>query len=135
MSLIERVHEAAARGARECLDALAKAVPAAIARIAIRGCPVLPQTIEERIADHRAQVVADSIMYRQALAIAAEARGWSVHWYDREEAFRDAAAALGSTDIHAVLKAKGRSIGPPWQSRHQLAAAAALAAAGRAVRP
>jgi hypothetical protein len=32
-------------------------------------------------------------MYREALAAAPQARGWSVHWYDRERVFRDAAAA------------------------------------------
>jgi hypothetical protein len=67
-------------------------------------------------------------MYREALALAAEARGWPVYWYDRERVFRDAAAALGREDVDAVLLAMGRSIGPPWQAKHKLAAAAALAA-------
>jgi hypothetical protein len=70
-------------------------------------------------------------MYREALAHAAEARGWRVHWYDRERVFRDAAAALGGEDIDAFLHAMGRSIGPPWQAKHKLAAAAALAVAAR----
>ena len=91
-------------------------------------CPELPPTTEERIADSRAANVADSVMYREALATAAEARGWSVHWYDRERVFRDAAAALGREDVDAFLSAMGRSIGPPWQAKHKLAAAAALAA-------
>jgi hypothetical protein len=69
-------------------------------------------------------------MYREALATAAEARGWSVYWYDRERVFRDASAALGGKDIDAFLDAMGRSIGPPWQAKHKLAAAAALAAKG-----
>jgi hypothetical protein len=42
--------------------------------------------------------------------------------------FRDAAAVLGCEDVNAFLNAMGRSIGPPWQARHKLAAAAALAA-------
>jgi hypothetical protein len=67
-------------------------------------------------------------MYRGALATAAQARGWLVHWYDRDGVFRDAAAALGRDDVDALLKAMGRSIGPPWQAKHKLAAAAALAA-------
>src|SRR5262249_47813647 len=92
-------------------------VPVPIASIAIRVCPRLPPTTEERIADTRAANVADSVMYRQALATAAEARGWSVHWYDRERVFRDAAAALGGEDIDAFLHAMGRSIGPPWQAK------------------
>ena len=131
MALVERVRASAARGARESLEALAAAVPLPIAGIAIRACPRLPPTTEERIADNRAQTVADCVMYREALATAAEARGWFVHWYDRERVFRDATAALGGEDVEAFLSAMGRSIGPPWQARHKLAAAAALAATGR----
>src|SRR5262249_33252343 len=133
VALVERVRASAALGAREGLEALAAAVPVAIARISIRACPTLPPTTEERIADNRAQTVADSVMYREALATAAHARGWSVHWYDRKRVFRDAAAALGREDVDAFLYAMGRSIGPPWQATHKLAAAAALAAMWRRV--
>jgi hypothetical protein len=131
VALVERVRVAAARGARESLEALAAKVPVPIARIAIRVCPQLPPTTEERIADTRAANVADSVMYREALATAAGARGWSVSWYDRDRVFRDAATALGIEDVDAFLQAIGRSIGPPWQARHKLAAAAALAAGAR----
>ena len=127
VALVERVRESAARGARESLEALAESVPVPIASIAIRICPQLPPTTEERITDTRAANVADSVMYREALANAAESRGWSVCWYDRERVFREAAAALGGKDIDAFLQAMGRSIGPPWQAKHKLAAAAALA--------
>jgi hypothetical protein len=128
VALVERVRASAARGARESLGALASTVPVPIARIAIRVCPQLPPTTEERIADTRAANVADSVMYREALAAAAEARGWSVYWYDRDRVFGDAAAALRIEDVDPFLQAMGRSIGPPWQARHKLAAAAALAA-------
>ena len=131
IALVERVRESAVRGAHEGLEALADSVAAPIASIAIRLCPKLPPTIEERIADTRASNVADSIMYREALARAAEARGWSVHWYDREHVFRDAASTLGGEDIDAFLRAMGQSVGPPWQAKHKLAAAAALAARAR----
>jgi hypothetical protein len=67
-------------------------------------------------------------MYREALATAAQARGWSVHWYDREQVFADAAMVLGVEDIDTILHAMGRSIGPPWQAKHKLAAATAIAA-------
>jgi hypothetical protein len=128
VALIERVHQCAARGARDALEALALAVPCPITRIAIRRCIALPATIEERIADNRVQVVADSVMYRQALAFEARSRNWSVGWYDPKRVKSDAAAALGGTDIDAFLQAMGGSVGPPWQARHKLAAAAALAA-------
>ena len=128
IALVERVREAAAQGARESLEKLASAVSVPIASIAIRVYPKLPATTEERIRDTRAASVADSAMYREALANAAEKRGWSVRWYDRERVFRDASAALGGKDIEAFLRALGKSIGPPWQIPHKLAAAAAIAA-------
>ncbi|MCY4119593.1 MAG: hypothetical protein OXG72_01565 [Acidobacteria bacterium] len=128
IEFVERVRESAGRGARASLDALAATVPVPITRIAIRVCPDLPPTTEQRIADNRAQAVADSVLYREALATAAEARGWTVHWYHRKRVFRDAAIALGREDVDALLLAMGRSAGPPWQAKHKLAAAAALAA-------
>lgn len=131
VALVERVRESAAHGARAGLEALAAAVPVRITHIAIRVCPQLPPTIEERIADNQAQTIADSVMYREVLATAAEARGWFVHWYDRERVFHDAAAVLGRDDVNAFVQAMGRSIGPPWQARHKLAAAAAIVAGGR----
>jgi len=130
IALVERVREAAARGARVHLEALASAVTVPIAAIAIRECPALPPTVEARIADNRAQTVADSVMYRKALANAASERGWSVKWYARDRVFGDAASALGRNDIDALLREMGRTIGPPWQAAHKLAAAAAIAAIG-----
>ena len=130
IALVERVREAAMQGARTHLDALAAAVDVPITVVALRECPALPPTVEERIRDNRAQTFADSAMYREALANAAQARGWSVRWYDRERVFRDAASMLGREDIDAFLREMGGSIGPPWQAAHKLAAAAAIAAAG-----
>ncbi len=128
IALVERVRKAASRGAREHLEALASAVMVPIAVIAIRECPMLPPTVEQRIADNRAQTFADSVMYREALASAAQARGWSVRWYDRERALGDAASALGRAEFETLLRDMGRAVGPPWQAAHKLAAAAAIAA-------
>jgi len=96
IALVARVRDAAARGASEVLEALSASVPIPIAKIAIRICPPLPPTTEERITDMRASNVADSVMYREALATAAAARGWALSWYDRERVFGDAAAALAA---------------------------------------
>jgi len=128
VALVERVRVSAARGASASLEAVAAQVSMPIAGIAVRVCPELPPTTEERIVDNRAQTVADSVMYRQALAAAAEARGWAVSWYDRERVVREAATVLGR-GIEGYLTATGRALGPPWQAQHKLAAAAALAAA------
>lgn len=126
IKLVELVQKASAEGAREGLSALAASVPVEISGIAIRECPALPSTIEDRIRDNRAQAVADTVMYRQALAGAAVARGWTVSWYDRDRVFDDAAMKLHCDDIKAVIAEMGRSIGVPWQARHKQAAAAAL---------
>jgi hypothetical protein len=131
VALVERLRAAAGRGAHDGLKGLTAAVPVPIASIALRVCPPLPATTEERIRDTQAATVADSVMYRECLATAAEARGWSVYWYDRKRVFREAAAAIGGKDLDAFLLAMGRSIGPPWQAKHKLAAAAALAAGAR----
>jgi hypothetical protein len=129
IALVDRVRLAAAHGARESLAALAAKVSSPITHLAVRVCPELPETTEERIRDTRASNVADSIMYREALAEAARARGWAVHWYDRERVLTDAAAALGREDMDTFLREMGRAIGPPWQVKHRLAAAAAISAA------
>jgi len=126
VALVERIRAAAATGAGESLDRLAAVVPVPIVAIAIRACPELPATIEQRIIDNRAQTYADSVMYRQAFAAAAQARGWIVHWYERDNVMREAAIAL-DTRIDAFLTAMGKTAGPPWQAKHKLAAAAALA--------
>ena len=128
VALVERVHKAAAKGAKESLERLASGVPTQIMAIAIRVCPQLPKTTEERIRDTRAANVADSVMYREALANAAEARGWTVRWYDRGSVLERATTALGGKEVEQTLSAMGKSIGPPWQAIHKLAAAAALAA-------
>lgn len=132
IALVERVRAAAALGAREGLKALAKDVSAPITSIGIRLCPALPPTTEERIRDTRAATMADSVMYREAMAVAAEARGWAVFWYDRERVFKDAAKTLNGEDIDDVLSKMGRAVGPPWQAKHKLAAAAAMAAGAKA---
>jgi hypothetical protein len=131
LALVARVHAAAARGAAEGLAALADAIPVPIAAITLRACPPLPDTAEACIRDTRAATVADSVMYRQALAAAGGARGWAVVWYDRDNVFDAAAHAVGTRDVTARLASLGRAAGVPWQARHKLAAAAALAASAR----
>lgn len=133
IELVEIVRQAATAGARQVLDSLAGEVPAKIVGIAIRKCTALPSSVEECIRDNRAQAIADSVMYRRALAAAAERLGWAVSWYDREEVFAEAARRFSVEDINQLLKEMGRSAGPPWQARHKLAAAAALAVSPSAV--
>ncbi|MEQ1500956.1 MAG: hypothetical protein ABMB14_01935 [Myxococcota bacterium] len=118
IALVRQVQAAAEHGADEAVAALAGSVAVPIGAIAIRAWPSLPPTIEARIRDARAQTMADSVMYRQALAGAAEARGWAVHAYEPDHVLRDTVDAV---------TAIGKAAGPPWRAEQKLAAAAALA--------
>lgn len=129
VALVERVRVSAERHAKLRLDEVAKTVPGRIVGVALRQCPELPPTIAERITDYRAQNVADWVMYRRALAAAAEARGWGVHWYDAKKVFGAASVALGIEDLDTHFLQLRKSIGPPWSIDHKLAMAAALVAA------
>jgi hypothetical protein len=129
VALVERVRLSADRHAKLVLDAVAMTMPGRILGVALRQCPALPPTIAERIKDYRAQNVADWVMYRKALAAAAEARGWAVHWFDPKKVFDAASAALHIEDLDAHFLQLRKSIGPPWTQDHKLAMAAAIVAA------
>jgi hypothetical protein len=110
------------------LDAVATAVPRVLG-IALRKCPPLPPTIAERITDYHAQNNADWVMYRKALASAAEARGWPVHWFDAKSVFDAAREALRVDNFDAHFLQMRRAVGPPWNNDHKLAMAAAIVTA------
>ena len=129
VALVKRVQVSAERHAKLSLDAVATTGPRRILGIALRQCPELPPTIAERIKNYRAQNVADWVMYRKALAAAAEARGWAVHWYDAKQVFDAASEALGIQDLEAHFLRLRKSIGPPWGKDHKIAMAAAIVAA------
>lgn len=130
VALVERVRASAERHAVRALDAVAAAVPY-ILGIALRACPPLPPTIPERIKGYRSRNVADWVMYRQALAFAAEKRGWPIHWFDPKKVLGPAATALRveSFDDHFLRMRK--TVGPPWNNDHKLAMAAAIVATAR----
>ena len=128
IELVERVEARAAVLAPRHLAELADDVSADISALTLRACPDLPDGIEARIRDNRAQTFADTVMYRQALADAARARAWSVLEYDGTAVLDDPRLAVGGQDVPARLKAMGRKLGAPWQAKHKLAAAAALLA-------
>src|SRR5262249_14505834 len=135
VELVERVRLSAERCAVLALDAVAWAVPriVGVAGVALRKCPQLPPTIAERIKDYRAQNNADWVMYRKALASAAEARGWPVHWYDAKSVLGAASQVLGVENLDAHFLQVRRAVGPPWSKDHKLAMAAAIVTAPAAV--
>jgi hypothetical protein len=125
VELVERVRVSAENCAVLALDSVTMAVPR-ILGIALRNCPPLPPTIAERIKDYRSQNVADWVMYRKALASAAEARGWPVHWYDANNVLDAARQALRVKNLDAYFLQLRRAIGPPWNNDHKLAMAASI---------
>jgi hypothetical protein len=127
LEAIAAVKRAAEAGAANGLDALAKDLALPVSLIAIRRCAALPADDRECIEDARAAAAADSILYRRALASAAERRGWKVDHYDRDEAPARARAAFGA-DLDERIRAMGKRAGAPWQAKHKLAATVALAA-------
>jgi hypothetical protein len=129
VTLVERVRGSAERHAKLVLEGVATTLTRRILGVALRQCPPLPPTIAERITDYRAQNVADWVMYRRALAAAAEGRGWAVHWFDPKKVFAAAGEALGIKDLEAHFVQIRKSIGPPWSLDHKLAMAAAIVAA------
>src|SRR6202167_5971537 len=133
VALVERVRESAEKHAVLALDAVAMAVPH-ILGVALRKCPPLPPTIAERITDYRAQNNADWVMYRKAVASAAEARGWPVHWYDAKSIFGAASQALRVENIEAHFLQVRSAVGQPWDKDHKLAMAAAIVTAPEAVK-
>jgi hypothetical protein len=126
VELVERVRVSAEKHAALALDAVAMAAPN-ILGVALRKCQPLPATIAERIKDYRAQNVADWVMYRKALASAAEARGWPVHWYDAKSVLDAARITLRIESLDAYFLKVRKAIGPPWNNDHKLAMAAAIA--------
>ena len=128
VELVERVRSSAERHAVVAMDAISIAVPG-ILGVALRKCQLLPPTIAERIQDYRAQNVADWVMYRKALASAAEGRGWPVHWYDAKRVLGAASQALRVENLDAHFLYVRRAIGPPWDKDHKLAMAAAIVTA------
>jgi hypothetical protein len=128
IELIARVTRSVEACAEACLESLATSVAMPITAIALRVCPPLPETLPERLTNYTAQNVADSVMYREALAKAARARGWSVHWFEARDVAARAASALGRRNIEALLEETRTRLGRPWTKDHRLAMAGAIAA-------
>ena len=131
VALVERVRVSAERHAKLVLGEVAMALAGrvSISGVALRRCPALPPTIADRITNYRARNVADWVMYRKALAAAAEARGSYVHWYDAKKVFDAASEALRIGDLDGYFLQLRKSIGPPWSKDHKVAMAAAIVAA------
>lgn len=127
VELVECVRVSAERHAALALDAVTRAV-LNIPGIALRQCPQLPPTIAQRIQDYRAQNVADWVMYRKALASAAETQGWPVHLVRRQERIECGAPGVARREPQRSLPPGAEVRWPPWDKDHKLAMAAIVTA-------
>ena len=126
LDLVERVRRSAEQHAKRALDAVTSAVDAPICGVALRICPPLPATVAEQLQNYRAQNVADWVMYRMALAGAAQSCGWSVDWYDAKTVISGVCEALRVKNLDAYFLEAKEAFGPPWDKDHKVAAAAAI---------
>ncbi|WP_024935285.1 hypothetical protein [Actinomadura welshii] len=132
--LVARVRSSAARATAASLDALASALGEPVVSVSLRAWP--PDFPEDIAVQRRVpyESRADSVMYRQVVAEAAEARGWAVHLYDAKDVESRAAGILGAR-AEEILHGPRARLGPPWTKDHRMAFAATIVAAGRPVAP
>jgi hypothetical protein len=123
-ALIDRVRASVVEVGGAALDAL----PGPIASMSLRTWPADFPTDLATIRRSPWEARADAVMYRQALAELAEARGWAVHTYDAKSVEAQAAALLGSRAEDLLVGPKAR-LGAPWAKDHRTALAATVLAA------
>jgi hypothetical protein len=124
-ALVAKVRASVVRASSAVLDEIAGALPEPIVSISLRAWPLdFPDDIAvQRRAPYEAR--ADAIMYRQALAELAHARGWELHLYDAK-AVEDQAARILAERADEVLRGPRATLGPPWAKDHRLALAATI---------
>jgi hypothetical protein len=126
-ALVAEVRSSVIRASSASLDELATTVPEPIVSMSLRAWPT---DFPEEIAVQRRvpfESRADSVMYRQALAELARARGWEVCLYDARDVEDEAARILGDR-AHEVLHGPRARLGPPWSKDHRIALAATIVA-------
>jgi len=130
-ALVARVRASAERAAADALDTLAAEVGATadepIVSMSLRAWdddfPTDLPTL--RRVPHEAR--ADSVMYRQVLAAAADERGWAQHRFEAKTVEAEARALLDDR-ADEVLTGPRLVLGPPWAKDHRIALAATILA-------
>jgi hypothetical protein len=126
-ALVASVRASAVRATAAALDELVAALPAPIVSLSLRAWP--PDFPTDLAVQRRVpyEARADSVMYRQVLADAAVARGWTVHLFEAKDVEARAAARLGARATE-VLDGPRTTLGPPWTKDHRIALAATVLA-------
>ncbi len=126
-ALVAQVRASSERATAEALDRLTADVDQPILSMSLRAWPAdFPTdiTIIRRVP-HEAR--ADSVMYRQVLAEAADERGWAQHRFDARTVEAEVRALLGER-ADDILIGPRRRLGPPWNKDHRMALAATILA-------
>jgi len=126
---VRESQDAAARRARAAVESLRESQPLVAAGI-LMSAGKLPSDLAAILRSHPFIHTAEGVLYREALASAAEECGLEVVRVPRRELPDRFASALGTDEAGARerLAAMGRAIGPPWARDQKDAAMAALVA-------
>jgi hypothetical protein len=128
-ALLAEVRASVERACAASLEELAGDLPAPVASLSLRSWPAdFPQDLAT-VVRVPWEARADAVMYRQVLAAAADARGWTVHTYEAKHAEAQAAEQLGAIAEDVLFGPKAR-LGAPWAKDHRVALAATVLAAG-----
>jgi hypothetical protein len=124
--LAARVRASARANVDRALDALSDDLSATIETLSLRDWP--DDFATDIVAVRRAPLEsqADSVMYRQVMADAADERGWRLHRFDAKTIEADAIAVVGDD---SALVAPRSTLGAPWNKDHRIAFAATIVAA------
>ena len=130
-TFVREAEDAAARRARAAVESLRDSQPLFAAGILMSaGAGKLPPDLAAILRSHPLIHTAEGVLYREALATAAEACGLEVVRIARRELQDRFAAALASDEEGAreCLTVMGRAAGSPWARDQKDAAMAALVA-------
>jgi hypothetical protein len=108
-----------------CANAAFDDLPKGIASVFLRSWPL---DFPTDLATQRKlpyENWADSIIYRQVIADAAEARGWTIHLYDPKSVEAEARVVLG-TRADDVIDGPRQRLGAPWAKDHRMALSATI---------
>lgn len=123
-ALVEQVRASITRLA----SAVFAGLPGPVASISLRSWPSDFPTDLSVLRKMPWEARADAVMYRQALAEVAEARGWTVHLYEARDVEARARRLLGARADDVLLGPRAR-LGAPWAKDHRQALAATVLAA------
>lgn len=127
-ALVAEVRASAERATADALDRLVAEIGQPIVSLSLRAWPddFPTDIVTQRRVPHEAR--ADSVMYRQVLAEAADERGWAQHRFDAKTVEAEARALLGDRADDVLIEPR-RRLGSPWNKDHRIALAATILAA------